>query len=123
MAEGAAHLEHVGALVERDVDGLWFTARVLSVNETDRSYNLLYLDDGNTEVDVPLMETRPVQDPESLPKEPLRARVLPTPPIFLPFQQLLATDEDTSKDCTPRIIVHAPGPVDEEGEFMLLTLL
>lgn len=105
----------MGSLIEREVDELWFTARILSVNKRDGCYDLIYLDDGNSEADVPAMETRPVQDPEGLPLEPVRTRILPTPPVFLPFRELLSTEDDEAPECTPRIIRHAPGLVDEEG--------
>lgn len=52
---------HVGGLLERRIDGLWFLARVLRCREVQgvvTSVDVRYLDDGNIEKDVPLDECR-----------------------------------------------------------------
>merc|ERR1712008_205130 len=46
-----------GALVERNIDGLWFRAELLSL-QGDGSADLQYLDDGNIEKGVLLRELR-----------------------------------------------------------------
>ncbi|CAM9195526.1 unnamed protein product [Ectocarpus fasciculatus] len=69
----------VGEVVERDIDGIWFPARVVAVHEkqyeagpSGRSgsigrrrqlaYDLVYLDDNNRESEVPEEDIRPVDD-------------------------------------------------------------
>ena len=45
-------LYEIGRAIQREVDGQWFLARVQDVDEITRSYQLLYIDDGNLEDEV-----------------------------------------------------------------------
>ncbi|CAM9266058.1 unnamed protein product, partial [Discosporangium mesarthrocarpum] len=58
----------VGDIVERDIDGIWFPAKVVAVHQAGRSqagrqtFDLIYLDDGNREDEVPYVDVRVVKD-------------------------------------------------------------
>mmetsp|Transcript_32041 Transcript_32041/g.55128 ORF Transcript_32041/g.55128 Transcript_32041/m.55128 type:complete len:188 (-) Transcript_32041:107-670(-) len=102
----AAHPWLAGTMVQRDIDGMWFPARILSIGTNavgELSYDIEYLDDGNTEHTVPSYELRIAtaansdEPPPSLPA-----------PLPLPLEGLLGyAQEDTSAPAkTPRAIVH-----------------
>jgi hypothetical protein len=46
--------------VERCIEGLWFLARVLSVNFKEENAKLQYIDDNNVEEAVPFEDLRPI---------------------------------------------------------------
>jgi hypothetical protein len=92
----------VGTQVERELDGLWFPAQVTGCKSGDR-YDLLYLDDGNTEKDVGRAELRTAvhsgekgaeateEPPPAVAPRPVEASatpVLPTPTPVPAWQTL-----------------------------------
>ena len=38
-----------GTLVERELEGMWFSAKIVAVDREDGTYEIEYLDDGNLE--------------------------------------------------------------------------
>ena len=55
-------LYQVGDIIERQIEQMWFAAVVESVNLTRRSLKLRYLDDGNIEDGVPMVDCRRNED-------------------------------------------------------------
>lgn len=47
-----------GDYIERNIEGMWFTAIVEKVHDRYQSVDVKYLDDGNTEQSVPMNEVR-----------------------------------------------------------------
>lgn len=121
MAEFEARVLHpVGTAVERDVDGQWFLAKVVGVDEGSRTYTLRYADDGNEEDEVPHDETRVVEASEGI--GPRFASARSRPPVAPPFMTLtgiLAREEEERVEKEPTIIVHRCGSldVDDHGEL------
>jgi len=55
----------VGDLVERELEGMYFPARILAVQPSDK-YRITFLDDGNVEDNVPGGDLRRPEDKEKL---------------------------------------------------------
>mmetsp|Transcript_2113 Transcript_2113/g.4574 ORF Transcript_2113/g.4574 Transcript_2113/m.4574 type:complete len:188 (+) Transcript_2113:251-814(+) len=103
----AAHPWLAGTMVQRDIDGMWFPARILSMSGGGAggggSYDVEYLDDGKTEHGVPSHELRittEANEDEPRPSQPA--------PLALPLEGLLGytTEDAAAPTKTPRAIVH-----------------
>ena len=58
-------LYQVGDLIERQIESMWFQAVVEGVNLTRRSLKIRYIDDGNIEDGVAVVDCRRVEDNDS----------------------------------------------------------
>eukprot|EP00607_Mallomonas_marina_P001112 CAMPEP_0182430306 /NCGR_PEP_ID=MMETSP1167-20130531/39283_1 /TAXON_ID=2988 /ORGANISM="Mallomonas Sp, Strain CCMP3275" /LENGTH=158 /DNA_ID=CAMNT_0024615247 /DNA_START=203 /DNA_END=679 /DNA_ORIENTATION=- len=87
----------VGCIIERTIEGCWFIAEVMSINED--SLTIRYLDDGNVEDMVPFDEIRLTnvdkktctQKRDTLPK---------------PLQGLVEDDSEIRHNHQPTVVVH-----------------
>lgn len=89
-----------GTIVERDIDGSWFPAKIEHIDNISRMVMLKYLDDDNEEKDVPLEEIRLLQS--GTPN--LKPAVVSSLPR--PLQGLIEDDEEIRKTHQPRVVVH-----------------
>lgn len=114
---GSPHPWLPGTLVQRDLDGFWFPARVVRVDSSDPgnvTYDIEYLDDGKNESMVEQDELRL--------GGPLDATApVPAQPLPLPLENLLVhigkgdEDEYGAQAKTPRAIVHSNGSMSKNA--------
>lgn len=98
--EPMSHPWPAGTLVDRDIDGMWFPARILKAKS--RSYDVEYLDDGNTEQGVGWDELRLANGARD-------DKLAPAAPLKLPLENLILGGlgkDDPAEVKTPRAIVH-----------------
>jgi hypothetical protein len=96
-----------GDVVVRSIEGMEFEARVLEVNQKSATVTLEYLDDGNTESDVPFDEIQEIIEGKSdsishsMSKNGRKVETL-AKPLF----GLVEDDHEIRKNHQPKIIIH-----------------
>lgn len=121
----------IGTPIERELDGKWYLARVVSCSSNKSSdgssgnscndgsvmyskgsrkglwyYTIEYVDDGNEEEMVEHDELRLAAGGHATLPNHIEKIGVPKPPMCLPIQELLVGDEIRYEDKTPRIIIH-----------------
>lgn len=99
----------VSMRVERNIDGVWFPAEIVSTNTATGVLTLKYIDDDNVEEMVPSCEVRiPFRD-EASHNSPLidRNKTLPKP-----LAGLMEDDSDERRNHIPRAVVHTNDDYD-----------
>jgi hypothetical protein len=96
-----------GDVVVRNIEGMEFEARVLEVNQKSATVTLEYLDDGNTESDVPFDEIQEIIEgksdsiSQSMSKNGRKIETL-AKPLF----GLVEDDHEIRKNHQPKVVIH-----------------
>eukprot|EP01038_Epipyxis_sp_PR26KG_P007392 gene7392-10073_t len=99
----------IGEIVERNIEGTWFTAEIKLVDLKQSQVDLVYLDDGNLEKSVPLEDVR-VASIESKNNITPRSGKFDTLPK--PLLGLVDDDSETRKAHAPTIVLHKDSDED-----------
>ncbi len=100
-------------IVERNIDGAWFQARIIKIDRLDGSLTLQYTDDDNIEEFVSTIDVRAVQESKSMEGSPkvLRKNSLPKPLVGL-----VEDDEEERRAHRPTATVHCNEGVSDSEE-------
>ena len=101
----------VGAMVERNIDGMWFVARVEAVKESREEMTVRYADDQNIEENVPFGEVR-LQLRDSLDR-PVEFTATVKEPLAKPLKGLIDDDADARKAHRPTVVIHSCADSEE----------
>jgi len=115
----------VGMLVEREIEGIFFPARVTRLTYSDDgdrhaasgSADLVYLDDGNSESDVNLSDIREIRegsDDKSLSLQGPQGSLFGK--LQKPLAGLIDDDDDERAKQTPTVVLHN----DIDSEVIIL---
>eukprot|EP01031_Cornospumella_fuschlensis_P027842 gene27842-33623_t len=99
-----------GEKVERLIDTLWFSAVITSISKDRTTVNLRYLDDDNTEEQVPIEEIRLYarHDEECENIGRVARNTLPRP-----LAGLVEDDYEARKQHVPTVFVHEDSSLDQ----------
>jgi len=104
-----------GGSVERNIDGMWFTATVLVVDETRKELRVRYDDDHKVEERVPFDEVRPRvasgRDVSDRPVEFTSTQVVDT--LAKPLEGLIDDDADARLAHRPTVVIHSCADSEE----------
>uniref|UniRef100_A0A7S1TVG1 Tudor domain-containing protein n=1 Tax=Phaeomonas parva TaxID=124430 RepID=A0A7S1TVG1_9STRA len=98
----------VGAVVEREIDGLWFPARIIR-GTFGELFDVEYLDDGNVETDVPRAELRPANvndldlEAATAKAEAASQAALKVPEVL---RNIVPQEEIEIIECQPKVVRH-----------------
>ena len=102
----------LGQVVERYIEGLWFSASIVGLNQELKTVNLHYLDDGNAEEEVPLSEIRQSNQLQSS----VVMQIKDTLPR--PLAGLVEDDYEIRKQHKPTVIIHHQSNTSDEAIIM-----
>lgn len=112
---GGAAAYSSGGSVERNIDGMWFTATVLVVDETRKELRVRYDDDQKVEERVPFDEVRqraaPGRDMSDRPVEFTSTQVVGT--LAKPLEGLIDDDCDARLAHRPTVVIHSCADSEE----------
>ena len=103
-----------GMLVERLIEGLWFTAVIEDINSKHRNVTLKYLDDGNIEDAVSYEDVREISSNDLIAESKCEGKsgdaysYLPKP-----LTGLIEDDYEIRKNHIPTVTVHNTSETDE----------
>jgi hypothetical protein len=96
-----------GDIVVRSIEGMEFEATVLEVNQKSATVTLEYLDDGNTESDVPFDEIQEIIEGKSDSiSQSMSKNVRKIETLAKPLFGLVEDDHEIRKNHQPKIIIH-----------------
>lgn len=110
-----------GDVVIRSIEGLDFEATVLDVNQTRRTVQLCYLDDGNIEDDVEFEEIQEIAEGKSnreicaLSKNCRKGETLAKP-----LSGLVDDDYEIRTNHQPKVIIHENNYEDDSKDPIIL---
>jgi hypothetical protein len=96
-----------GQIIERYIEGLWFSAVIADLNQDLKAVSLRYLDDGNEEAEVPFNEIRESNQLNSSVKKTVKD-TLPRP-----LAGLVEDDYEIRKLHKTTVIIHHQNTSDE----------
>lgn len=103
----ASSMYAIGSTIERVIDGMWFAAEVVAVDEREREIRIRYIDDGKVETGVPLEEVRhlkrgPSDRPVQFAQSPSTIETLRKP-----LQGLIDDDSSERLAHKPTVVIHS----------------
>mmetsp|Transcript_23902 Transcript_23902/g.26165 ORF Transcript_23902/g.26165 Transcript_23902/m.26165 type:complete len:137 (+) Transcript_23902:53-463(+) len=102
----------VGDVIERSIEGMWFSAVIEKYSASNQTVDVKYLDDGNVEKEVPISEIRKAKEKNPIPgNENIRNQQRSTLPR--PLAGLVEDDYDVRNSIKPTVFVHETSSVDE----------
>jgi hypothetical protein len=104
----------VGAVVQRNIDGIWFLAEVASVDYKKEELSVRYLDDSNVEEGISFLDVRLILDKNFL-DVPVVSDKKGT--LTKPLAGLLDDDAEIRMSHQPKVMIHND---TEEGEAIIL---
>lgn len=110
----------VGDVVLRSIEGLDFEARVLEVDQKQRSVTIEYLDDGNVEMGVEFSEIQEIIEGKSESKTnniEKNGRKIET--LAKPLFGLVEDDYEIRKNHQPKITIHSNYEEDDKAAIIL----